>query len=82
MLQLDAVVVEQRVEESTGGHREAALVEGNEGHHVAVRRRGLIRVTGELLLHRGGPITDDSFRWEVTSNPCHGSYKGAMSSGS
>ena len=57
MLQLDLVVVQQSLEEWVGRNHESVLVEGHEGHDVAIGRRRRQLMTGHEPLHRlGSPI--------------------------
>ena len=58
MLQLDLVVVQQSSKERMGRNCESMLVEGREGHDVAIRRRQRILMTGHEPLHCVGPPTE------------------------
>ena len=58
MLQLDLVVVQQFPEERMGRYRESALVEGCEGHDVAIGWRRCILTNGYKPLHYVGPPTE------------------------
>jgi len=52
VLQIDLVVVQQSPEEWVGRNRESTLVEGREGHDVAIGRRWRLLTTGHKPLHR------------------------------
>ena len=55
MLQLNLVVVQQSSEERMGRNRESVLVDGREGHGVAIGRRRRLLATGHKPLYRVGP---------------------------
>ena len=52
VLQLDLVVVQQSSKEWVGRNHKSALVEGHEGHDVAIERRQRLLTTGHEPLHR------------------------------
>ena len=52
VLQLDLVMVQQPLEERVGRNHEPALMEGHEGHDVAVGRCRHLLTTGHEPLHR------------------------------
>jgi hypothetical protein len=54
MLQLEAVLEEASMDESPGGDREAALVEGHERDHEPLGRAWHGLIAGQLPLHGGG----------------------------
>ena len=57
VLQLDLVVVQQSSKEWVGRNRESALMEGREGHDVAIGRRRRLLTTRHEPLHRLGSPT-------------------------
>jgi hypothetical protein len=59
MLQLEPVLEENSTDESPGGDREAALMEGHERDHKPFGRARHVLVTGYLPLHSG------SERWKL-----------------
>ena len=58
VLQLDLVVVQQPLEEWLGRNHESTLMEGREGHDVAIGRRRRILATGHEPLRHVGPPTE------------------------
>jgi hypothetical protein len=58
VLQLDPVVVQQSPEEWMGRNHESALVEGREGHDVAIEQRQHFLATGHEPLRRLGSHTE------------------------
>ena len=60
VLQLDLIVVQQTPEERVGRNHESVLVEGREGHDVAVGRCRGILTAGHKPLRRIGPPTENT----------------------
>jgi hypothetical protein len=65
MLQLDLVVMQQSLEESMGRGCESVLMEGHEGHDIAIGRRRCFLTTRHEPLHHLGSRTEKTVLGEA-----------------